>query len=292
LSSHEEYKELLVPHSLDALETAEARTLEDHLLSCSECRDEMEEWRRTSSSLALAASSTAEPSPEVRNRILSGARAMKRSTAPQNGEPDTVAYQANVATAPAITDGSNVIPLRPRRASTTVMRLVGTIAACLLIALLLVGYVLQVQRNRAIESDLNQAKARLEERDRELARLRDDKGFITGPDANMVSLSGTEMARDARAKIAFDRKTGRAMLMADNLPPAPAGKAYQLWFIVEGKPPMPGGVFTPDTGGHAELRDQMPPEGREAGVFAVTLEKAGGVSAPEGKAYLQGKAAS
>lgn len=285
MASHEEYKELLVPHALDALETAEARTLEDHLRTCFECRDELEEWRRTSASLALAAASTEEPSPEVRNRILAGARAMKRSAVPQNGEPDTVAYQA-----PAMP--SNVVPLRPRRASATVMRLVGTIAACLVIALLLVGYVLQVQHNRAIESDLNLAKAKLEERDRELAKLRDDKGFITGPDANMASLSGTEMARDARAKIAFDRKTGRAMLMADNLPPAPAGKAYQLWFIVEGKPPMPGGVFTPDQGGHAELRDQMPPEGREAGVFAVTLEKAGGVPAPEGKAYLQGKAAS
>jgi anti-sigma-K factor RskA len=291
LSSHEEYKELLVPHSLDALETAEARTLEDHLRSCGECRDELEEWRRTSAALALSASSAAEPSPEVRNRILAGARAMKRSTVPQNGEPDTVAYQAPVTTASSAST-SNVIPIRPRRASTTVMRAVAAIAACLVIALLLVGYVLQAQRNRAIESDLNQAKAKLEERDRELARLRDEKGFITSPDANMASLSGTEMAVDARAKIAFDRKTGRAMLMADNLPPAPAGKAYQLWFIVEGKPPMPGGVFIPDTGGHAELRDQMPPEGREAGVFAVTLEKAGGAPSPEGKAYLQGKATS
>ncbi len=288
MSSHEEYKELLVPHALDALETAEARTLEDHLRTCVECRDELEEWRRTSASLALAAASTAEPGPEVRSRILAGARAMKRSTVPQNGEADTVAYQAPAAVAVA----GNVIPIRTRSATPTVMRLVGTIAACLVIALLLVGYVLQVQRNRAIENDLNSAKAKLEERDRELAKLRDDKGFITGPDANMASLSGTEMARDARAKIAFDRKTGRAMLMAENLPPAPAGKAYQLWFIVEGKPPMPGGVFTPDQGGHAELRDQMPLEGREAGVFAVTLEKAGGVPAPEGKAYLQGKAAS
>jgi anti-sigma-K factor RskA len=79
------------------------------------------------------------------------------------------------------------------------------------------------------------------------------------------------------------------MLMADNLPPAPAGKAYQLWFI-SGNKPVAGTVFTPDARGHAEVRDQAPAEGRDASIFAVTLEPSSGVSAPTGDKYLLGAA--
>jgi anti-sigma-K factor RskA len=110
--------------------------------------------------------------------------------------------------------------------------------------------------------------------------------LITAPDARMTTLAGTEMAVSAHAKFVFDRKTGRAMLMADNLPPAPAGKAYQLWFIAEGKPPMPGHVFTPDATGRAEMHDEVPAEARNATVFAVTLEPSSGTIAPTGAKYL------
>jgi anti-sigma-K factor RskA len=105
-----------------------------------------------------------------------------------------------------------------------------------------------------------------------------------------MTLAGTEMATRARAKFVYDRKTGKAMLMADDLPPAPAGKAYQLWFIADGKPPMPGHVFNTNAAGHAEMRDQMPEEAMGATVFAVTLEPSNGVNAPTGPKYLLGAA--
>lgn len=76
------------------------------------------------------------------------------------------------------------------------------------------------------------------------------------------------------------------MLFAYNLPPAPAGKAYQLWFIADLKHPVPGAVFNTDQQGRAVMRDQVPEAGRNASVFAVTLEPAGGVSAPTGEKYL------
>jgi anti-sigma-K factor RskA len=98
------------------------------------------------------------------------------------------------------------------------------------------------------------------------------------------------MAARARARLTFDERTGRAMFMAADLPPAPAGKAYQLWFIAEGKPPMPGSVFQTDASGHAEMHDIVPPEGRHAAIFAVTLEPAGGTSTPTGEMYLKSSA--
>ena len=66
---------------------------------------------------------------------------------------------------------------------------------------------------------------------------------------------------------------------------APAGKAYQLWFIKDGKK-MPGNVFKTDPSGSGTLKDQMPAEALSAVVFAITLEPENGVPAPTGAIYL------
>ena len=97
------------------------------------------------------------------------------------------------------------------------------------------------------------------------------------------------MAQTARAKLVFSDTTGEAILVAAKLPPAPAGKTYQLWYIAGGKP-LPGAVFTTDGSGRGELRSSIPLEGRRAEVFAVTLEPAGGLPAPSGEIYLKGPA--
>jgi anti-sigma-K factor RskA len=113
--------------------------------------------------------------------------------------------------------------------------------------------------------------------------------LFTTPDARVTVLAGLDAAPRARATLAYDRRTGRTQLYTYNLPPAPVGKAYQLWFIADGRP-LPGKVFKTDAQGHASLRDQAPANLSDATVFAVTLEPEGGVSAPTGSMYLKGNA--
>jgi anti-sigma-K factor RskA len=105
----------------------------------------------------------------------------------------------------------------------------------------------------------------------------------------MTELKGTEFGAGAIAKLVYDNN-GRAMLMADKLPAAPEGKAYQLWFIVGNNPPMPGKTFVPDSEGKGVLKDQMPQAALNSAVFAITLEPAGGLPAPTGKIYLSSSA--
>lgn len=276
---------MLVPHALGALEPDEARALEEHLEQCAACRDELDSWHETAATLAHAAGA-AEPRAELRALIIEQARKLPQSA---NGKPETQRDALEVGTNKDSATRSNVIPMpvASRSAWSSAQRF-GAIAASLIIAALAVALVIQWRRSNAMEAELARLSRQNNETQQELAGLRDKNQFMAN--ARLASLSGTEMAKDARARLAYDHNTGRAMLMAEGLPPAPAGKAYQLWFIVEGKPPMPGGVFTTDAQGRAELHDQMPPEGRNAGIFAVTLERAGGVPAPEGKAFLQGKA--
>ena len=275
---------MTVAHALDALETAEARAMEEHLRTCKECRADSDAWKETANSLAFAAE-TADPSAALRTRVLQQARSLADSER-KRGD-DTFAYVANKDAE----RGSTVIPLpAASRYGWNSRQAFGTIAASLLVVLLTVALVLLWQRNGAMETEMARLARQVNDSQQELTRLRDEKRLLTAPDARVASLAGTEMAKGARAMLAYDHVTGRAMLIANGLPPVPAGKVYQLWFIMDGKPPMPGSVFATDAAGHAELRHVIPPEGLNAKTYVVTLERAGGVSAPEGKAYLQSNA--
>ena len=77
------------------------------------------------------------------------------------------------------------------------------------------------------------------------------------------------------------------MLMTGNMPPVPQGKEYQLWFIVGSNPPIPGRTFAPDEVGHGTLTDEVPRQSLDSAVFAVTLEPAGGSTAPTSAIYLR-----
>ena len=91
----------------------------------------------------------------------------------------------------------------------------------------------------------------------------------------MSELKGIDLGAGATASLAYDQN-GHAMLMANKLPNPPQGKAYQLWFIVGNKPPMPGKTFSPDNTGTGILKDQMPREALDSAIFAITMEPEGG----------------
>ena len=243
---HEDYKEMIPARALSALDAAEAHALNEHLENCAECRKELDEWQATAAALALGANA-AEPSPDVRERIL-----------------DEVRKDLEV---PA------VVPFRssPRNLWSSFGSL-GAMAAAVLFTALIVGLVVLWRQNNAIRSDLEQSK--------EFVQL------VTSPGARVRELKGVDLGAGATATVAYDTD-GRAILVADKLPSVPPGKAYQLWFIVGNKPPMPGKTFAPDSNGRGVLKSQMPREALESPVFALTVEPAGGVSAPTGPIYLR-----
>jgi anti-sigma-K factor RskA len=164
--------------------------------------------------------------------------------------------------------GSNVVPFgRPSR---TAWGSLTSIAAVILFAALIVTVIVLWQQNRALR------------RQNEAIQL-----LFTVPASHIAQLSGTREATGATAKLAYDNN-GRALLITKGLPDAPEGKAYQLWFIV-GDKPLPGKTFKPDEYGNSMTTDQVPETARNSAVFAVTLEPAGGVTAPTGAIYLRGE---
>ena len=243
---HEEYKEMIPARALSALDAAEAQALNEHLENCSECRKELDEWHATAAALALT-TNQAEPSPAVRERILSEVRKDLSS--------------------------SQVIPFRstPRNIWSSFGSL-GAMAAVVLLTALIIGLVVLWRQNSAMQN--------------EIARSREFVQLVTTPGARVSELKGIDLGAGATASLAYDRN-GHAMLMANKLPNPPQGKAYQLWFIVGNKPPMPGKTFMPDNTGKGMLKDQMPREAMDSAIFAITVEPEGGVDAPTGPIYLR-----
>jgi anti-sigma-K factor RskA len=239
---HDDYKEMIPARALSALDAAEERTLNEHLKNCAECRKELEDWQATAAALSLA-SDPAEPSPQVRERILSEVRKDLSSSK------------------------SEVIPF-PKRNLWSSFGSLGAIAAVVLFAALSIGLAVLWRQNQR------------------LARENEFVELVNTPGARVSELRATDPSQTATAKLAYDR-TGRAILMASKLPSAPQGKAYQLWFIVGNKPPLPGKTFVPDNRGNAVLKDEMPREAIDANVFAITVEPAGGSSAPTSPIYLR-----
>jgi anti-sigma-K factor RskA len=301
--THEEHKELLPLAALGATDERERRALDAHLADCGECRAELRSLSDTAALLALDPAPVA-PRPELRSRLLSEITSVGREAKSAGHEAatprgDLPRAAASVVSLEEARASSSQRGGRAGRAASPVSRpavLFGALAASVAIFALGVSLFVLWQRNdelrrevAQLSSQLSEARGRLDATNTELARARFESELLAAPDSHTAQLSGTEMARSARARLTFNETTGEAMLVASRLPPAPAGKAYQLWYIAAGKP-LPGSVFTPDPSGRGRMRSSIPPEGRRAEVFAITLEPEGGLPAPSGEIYLKGPA--
>jgi anti-sigma-K factor RskA len=257
--SHEDYKEMIPAHAMSALDSADDRALTNHLAQCAECQKELDDWQQTAAGLALS-SSPAEPSVLVRQRILSQIRAEREESA----TPKVIPFKS------------------PERNIWSSFGSLGAIAAAVLFVLMLGYLIVLLRENRAMRNELQGLFAENQKIQQDLKLVK----LLQTPGTKVMELSATSAAPGATAKLAFDQ-SGHAMVMTDGLPAAPAGKEYQLWYMVAGKPPMRGKTFSTDSHGKGMLEDQLPPVALNATGFAVTLEPQGGSESPTMPIYLR-----
>ena len=113
-----------------------------------------------------------------------------------------------------------------------------------------------------------------------------DMSIVQSKYSEPVSLKGQEAAPDAGAKIFWMKNTGEVYVDPTNMPIAPAGKQYQLWAFVDGKP-VDAGMITSKDGKKYKIQ-KMKTFGK-AQAFAITLETEGGNPEPKGSVYVLGK---
>jgi anti-sigma-K factor RskA len=260
----DDLKDLVPLHLTGLLEGREAEALREHLEGgCPRCAAEVAATAAVLNELPYALPPE-EPSPMVRARIL--ARAAKESAA---GERATASRWR-----PAI----------------------GAVAAAV-VAAVLTGVVVG-RRGALALGDLREQIARQQEalarQDADLAALREQVRkagetirLVSAPGVLVVSLQGQGDRAGSAARVFWDRGAASWQLYAANLPPAPAGKTYQLWLIT-GKSKISAGVFDP-AAGSASGSVTVPPGEGPVLAAAVTDEPPGGSPQPTGSILLIGK---
>jgi anti-sigma factor RsiW len=182
--------ELTVAYALDALDADERRRYEVHLQTCEPCREELASFWQTTEALAVATTG-AEPSPELRDRILAGARAERQV----------------------------VVPLEPRgRPLAPVLGAAAAVAAVVAVAVGLWA--------AQVSSDLDDARSALEQERAAAAVLADPAARTVGLQTGEGRLV---VAEDGRAALVLDEldpapagKTYELWIVTDGVP-APAG---------------------------------------------------------------------
>jgi hypothetical protein len=156
----------------------------------------------------------------------------------------------------------------------------------LLVGSLILSYVFY-NKYQSANAELANAKTELEQQIAMVNNMQNELGVITNKDAMHVKLDGMPDVPEAVARIYWMQNTKEVYIDPSNLPQAPAGKQYQFWAIVDGKP-VNGGIITTQINGKTVHVQKMKSFG-SAQAFAVSLEDAGPEKPVPTKVMAMGK---
>jgi hypothetical protein len=286
--THEEVKDLLPLRALDRLETDEDRAVTTHLAGgCPECERELASFRETLGELALNADREGASNERIWQLVEArlgasqtsagahpGVRARDRATRPPDRMHIVSLAAISIAALALIALGFNVLSLyRGLEAA----RGTATFEVAALRA-----------RIDELQRGLESASARIADLKTQLSLTSNLTLAAFSPDARVVHLAGLAAAPKASATLALSPSSHTAFMQVSGLPPAPADKIYEAWWIGRQSGPIRAGLFEAPAEGIARVALIMPPRGEEILASAVTLEPANGTEKPTGTMYLKG----
>jgi anti-sigma-K factor RskA len=262
-------------YALGALDAHERAEFQEHLEVCRPCVEEVTSLLPVSRGLAHAVP-LREPPPALRSRVIEQVT---------GSPPATGAVESQAQPSPAGRSRVRSILLGLAAAATIVAAAgVGWFTARLYNQNLALRQSLQNEELRAAraESSVAAARAAAETAEAQLA-------ILAAPDVVLISLAGQPAAPQASGR-AFWSPTQGLLFTASDLPALPPDRVYQLWFVA---PPGPvsAGLLQPDADGRTLLRIDLPPDLTMPVALGVTIEPAGGLTAPTGEMYLMGQPA-
>jgi hypothetical protein len=145
------------------------------------------------------------------------------------------------------------------------------------LALSLFGVVYFVGREGEVAKELARAREDLSTRDVQLTRLNEAFAILNGADTTVTSF-GKSDAQPPSGNIFVNRSRG-VLLIANHLPPAPSGKAYEMWIIPKGGKPKAAGMFQTASDGSG-MHVERGPVDPQADLVAITVEPAAGSEQP------------
>ena len=273
--NHDAWRDEAALYALGALAGKERDAFEAHLATCAECAAEVRALDGVVTALPYATPLVDAPA-SLRARVLTAAGAPQASS------------RSTVTQMPAHTH----ISVERAHISVNVAWLAA--AALLVVSVALGAYAVNLrQRVGGLEGQLREAVNRLDLTEQRLAeatraaeRAQMRMAVLTSPDLKQVSLKGQPVAPRAAGRAFWSRSNG-LLFAANDLPPLPAGRTYQLWFLTPGAP-VSAGLIKPDQNGRIAAAFDTPPGTPDPTGLAVSIEPEGGVPAPTGAIYLAG----
>ncbi|SKC12560.1 anti-sigma factor [Dyadobacter psychrophilus] len=157
------------------------------------------------------------------------------------------------------------------------------IAASVLLALFAGWSATQMSR---LKQDNEEMASKMGTMEKEFGYAQSLASLYRNPEYKTVHLAGLEKSPQSSVSAFWHTATNQVLLDIQNLPKPPAGKQYQLWSIVDGKPVDIGMIDNEFSGRVLKMKNTKP----GAVAFAITLEKEGGNPTPTmEEVYVMGK---
>ncbi|MGZ4600129.1 MAG: anti-sigma factor [Oryzihumus sp.] len=258
-------------YAVDAVEGEERVAFEKHLAVCSQCRDEVATLRAAAGELAGLTEVT--PPPSLRAAVLrdissvrplppvvdqpEGALQLAEPAVVVVPVPETPVTEAkepvnpapDAPAAPAATD--ELAQRRARRLATPARWLIGVAAA----ALLALAVVWQPWQHSSTPLDATQR-------------------VLAAADAQRFA----KTLGGARATIVRSPSMGKAVIVADNMPAAPAGHVYEVWLQHKDGTMVKAGLMP--EGSQKQVSMVLDGDAAQAVGAGITVEPAGGSTSP------------
>ena len=133
-------------------------------------------------------------------------------------------------------------------------------------------------RQKVSADEAARLRAELRTQTIELTRLNEAFAILNTP-GTVQATFGNEAAQPPKGKVFVSPSQG-ILLIASNLPPAPAGKIYEMWRVPKAGNPVPAGVFQSESDGTAVHVLRGAVDIPSLAAVAVTLENEGGATEP------------
>lgn len=281
VADREHLRELASLHALGVLSSEERAELAAAIANDPELAAEVRELEDTAGALASVAPQV-DPPARLRARVLAAAGIEPESAATAPASPAIRDARAT-RESPAVARRSSALPGWLAAAAALVL------ASGLGLWALQLRTSLEDMRARVdrAESEVVEMRRTLDQSVAQTRVLQAHNDVQFAPDMQRVDLAGQPVSPGSTARAFVSRSRGLAFA-ASQLPALPADKAYQLWVIPQGQAPVSAGLLQPDAGGNASTFFPMPAGIPPPEVVAVTIEPAGGVSAPTGDKVLVG----
>jgi len=152
-----------------------------------------------------------------------------------------------------------------------------TLAACVVLGMFWFGHTRRERiRDIAFQDAMEQIK-----------QAADVMALLNAPET-VVRVSSEGAQKPPQGKVFVNPNRG-VLLLASNLPPAPAGKLYEMWVIPAGGSPVPAGLFQTESNGTGVHLQKGPVNIGATAAVAVTLEAEGGAAQPTSQILILAK---